>query len=170
MNYIPQYSIVYQLVLSHLLYRAEERHKLVTASLNFYKTAEQVCSVLDSLEREYKRDDVDWSAAAGPPPAPPTSGASSTDSQADAKAAFIVQLITKHQEQKEAFLKACTLARRTAETFLKYSNRSLQYFNHASSTFRGPDAKVKGNYLINKNMVLETVVFNIIAPVMLPNS
>lgn len=39
--------------------RAEERHKLVTASLNFYKTAEQVCSVLDSLEREYKRED-DW--------------------------------------------------------------------------------------------------------------
>lgn len=38
---------------------AEERHKLVTASLNFYKTAEQVCSVLDSLEREYRRDE-DW--------------------------------------------------------------------------------------------------------------
>ena len=33
---------------------AEERHKLVTASMNFYKTAEQVCSVLDSLEREYR--------------------------------------------------------------------------------------------------------------------
>ena len=80
-----------------LIIRAEERHKLVTASLNFYKTAEQVptlptisfpsllstssyhhraganhhhchhhhhhhvkvCSVLDSLEREYKRED-DW--------------------------------------------------------------------------------------------------------------
>ena len=116
---------------------------MVTASLNFYKTAEQVCSVLDSLEREYKRDDVDWSAAAGPPPTP---GSASAD-QADAKAAFIVQLITKHQEQKEAFLKACTLARRTAETFLKYSNRSLQYFNH-TSTFRGPDAKVKGTFAV----------------------
>ena len=43
----------------NLVTRAEERHKLVTASLNFYKTAEQVCSVLDSLEREYKRED-DW--------------------------------------------------------------------------------------------------------------
>ena len=42
-----------------IFHRAEERHKLVTASLNFYKTAEQVCSVLDSLEREYKRED-DW--------------------------------------------------------------------------------------------------------------
>ena len=45
----------------NLVTRAEERHKLVTASLNFYKTAEQVCSVLDSLEREYKRED-DWLA------------------------------------------------------------------------------------------------------------
>lgn len=47
---------------------AEERHKLVTASLNFYKTAEQVCSVLDSLEREYRRDE-DWCGSAAAPPA-----------------------------------------------------------------------------------------------------
>lgn len=45
---------------------AEERHKLVTASLNFYKTAEQVCSVLDSLEREYRRDE-DWCGGASAP-------------------------------------------------------------------------------------------------------
>lgn len=48
---------------------AEERHKLVTASLNFYKTAEQVCSVLDSLEREYRRDE-DWCGSGGAPLAP----------------------------------------------------------------------------------------------------
>ena len=60
------------------------------------------------------------------------------------RATLISQLINKHQEQKEAFLKACTLARRTAETFLKYSNRSLQYFTHPNeSTFRGPETKVK---------------------------
>ena len=60
------------------------------------------------------------------------------------RATLIAQLINKHQEQKEAFLKACTLARRTAETFLKYSNRSLQYFTHPNeSTFRGPETKVK---------------------------
>lgn len=88
----------------------EERHKLVTASYNFYKTAEQVCSVLDSLEREYKRDE-DWCS----------------DGTIGER---ISQLITKHQEQKEAFLKACTLARRTAETFLKYTSRSLQYYNY----------------------------------------
>lgn len=69
-----------------------------------------MCSVLDSLEREYKRDE-DWCC-----------GGTVGDR--------ISQLITKHQEQKEAFLKACTLARRTAETFLKYSSRSLQYYNY----------------------------------------
>lgn len=58
---------------------AEERHKLVTASLNFYKTAEQVCSVLDSLEREYRRDE-DWCGGASAPgdtsKSPPTDKAS----------------------------------------------------------------------------------------------
>ncbi|CAD1480420.1 unnamed protein product, partial [Heterotrigona itama] len=88
---------------------AEERHKLVTASINFYKTAEQVRSVLDSLEREYKRDE-DWCASGE-------------------KATQVPTLVGKHQEQKEAFLKACTLVRRTAETFLKYTNRSLQFYS-----------------------------------------
>lgn len=79
---------------------AEERHKLVTASLNFYKTAEQVCSVLDSLEREYRRDE-DWCA---------------TGQQND-KATAISQLINKHQEQKEAFLKV-TIFKCTYFSFL----------------------------------------------------
>ena len=36
------------------------------------------------------------------------------------------------------------MARRTAETFLKYSNRSLQYFNHPNHPeYRGPVLKVK---------------------------
>ncbi|XP_037034473.1 kalirin isoform X5 [Bradysia coprophila] len=91
---------------------AEERHRLVTASMNFYKTAEQVCSVLDSLDREYRRDE-DWCSGSNSPDKPKT----------------MDQLIAKHQEQKEAFLKACTLARRTAETFLKYTARSLQYYD-----------------------------------------
>jgi len=66
-----------------LVTRAEERHKLVTASLNFYKTAEQVCSVLDSLEREYKRED-DW-----------LSRHASGDHD---RATLIAQLINKHQK------------------------------------------------------------------------
>ena len=121
---------------------AEERHKLVTASLNFYKTAEQVCSVLDSLEREYRRDE-DW--------------CSSNYQCGIDKATAISQLINKHQEQKEAFLKACTLARRTAETFLKYTTRSLQFYNYPSST-GNQENRVKGileKLLSQENKVLE---------------
>ena len=122
----------------------------------YAKFVSQVCSVLDSLEREYKREDVDWYAR--------TTAALNTsdgDKSSDGdqipqdRVVLIGQLIAKHQEQKEAFLKACTLARRTAETFLKYSNRSLQYFSHpaSQSTFRGPDGKVKGNTLFIHNTV-----------------
>ena len=102
-----------------------------------------MCSVLDSLEREYKRED-DWISRH---PSSSGLGAGLDDPNND-RVALILQLINKHQEQKEAFLKACTLARRTAETFLKYSNRSLQYFCHGQqqSSFRGPEAKVKGNW------------------------
>lgn len=92
---------------------------------------------MDSLEREYKREDIDWFSRASIS----FGGGSEQD-----KLSLVSQLINKHQEQKEAFLKACTLARRTAETFLKYSNRNMQYFSHPAtqSTFRGPDSKVKG--------------------------
>uniref|UniRef100_A0A0K8SZ08 CRAL-TRIO domain-containing protein n=2 Tax=Lygus hesperus TaxID=30085 RepID=A0A0K8SZ08_LYGHE len=123
---------------------AEERHKLVTASLNFYKTAEQVCSVLDSLEREYKRDE-DWC------------GSLSSNGTPSSPATAIAQFINKHQEQKEAFLKACTLARRTSETFLKYTSRSLQYYNYPTSE-AGPEARVKvilDKLFSQENRVLE---------------
>ncbi|KAL0129504.1 hypothetical protein PUN28_001638 [Cardiocondyla obscurior] len=116
---------------------AEERHKLITASLNFYKTVDSVRSVLDSLELQYNVDD-DWCA----------------DGE---KAAGIPASITRHQEQKEAFLKACTLVRRTGETFLKYINRSLQFYSyHANSA--GSANKVKNilEELVSKeNKVLE---------------
>ncbi|KAJ9574580.1 hypothetical protein L9F63_008253, partial [Diploptera punctata] len=124
---------------------AEERHKLVTASINFYKTAEQVCSVLDSLEREYKRDE-DWCGGGTP-----------ADKMTAATA--VSQLINKHQEQKEAFLKACTLARRTAETFLKYTGRSLQYYNYqGEASSRNSENRVKNileKLLSQENKVLE---------------
>lgn len=133
-----------------LMTHAEDRHKLVTTSLNFYKTAEQVCSVLDSLEREYRRDE-DWCGG--------SSSDSSDKKDNQDKVALVSQLLTKHQEQKEAFLKACTLARRTAETFLKYSARCLQYYaSQGESKQRGPENKVKGileQLLKQENKVLE---------------
>ncbi|KAK4312675.1 hypothetical protein Pmani_015918 [Petrolisthes manimaculis] len=155
----------------------EDRYKLVQASVTFYKTAEQVCSVLESLERDYRRDE-DWCqkevvAAQAPPTAGQGEQHQQDQKQQDQqqqqqqqagqagsdKAASISLLINKHQEQKEGFLKACTLARRTAETFLKYSNRSQNYYNMKGDVgLRGPETKVRGileNLMAQENKVLE---------------
>jgi triple functional domain protein len=102
----------------------------------------QVCSVLDSLEREYKRDE-DWCGGGTPADKMGAVGSNATSSGTD-KATAVSQLINKHQEQKEAFLKACTLARRTAETFLKYTGRSLQYYNYqGEASTRNSENRVK---------------------------
>ncbi|GFV45273.1 triple functional domain protein [Trichonephila clavipes] len=132
-----------------LMTHAEDRHKLCTASLNFYKTATQVCSVLDSLEREYRRDE-DWCGS---------SNETNDKKDNQEKVTLVSQLLTKHQEQKEAFLKACTLARRTAETFLKYSSRCVQYYSsQIEINNKTSETKVKGilEQLLNQeNKVLE---------------
>ncbi|XP_071527234.1 triple functional domain protein isoform X3 [Panulirus ornatus] len=155
---------------------AEDRYKLVQASITFYKTAEQVCSVLESLERDYRRDE-DWcQKEVAAPGATSNQGEQQQPQQPQQKqeqqqvtgqgsqagsdrAASISLLINKHQEQKEGFLKACTLARRTAETFLKYSNRSQNYYNLKGDVgLRGPETKVRGileNLMDQENKVLD---------------
>lgn len=62
-----------------------------------YRTSDQVTSVLWSLEKEYRREE-DWcqnekAINSGDP------------------TSYLAQLSSKHAEQKEAFLKACMLAR-----------------------------------------------------------
>ncbi|XP_053260252.1 kalirin isoform X11 [Podarcis raffonei] len=112
-----------------LMLKMEDRLKLVNASVAFYKTSEQVCSVLESLEQEYRRDE-DWCGGRdklGP--------ASEID--------HVIPLISKHLEQKEAFLKACTLARRNAEVFLKYIHRNNVSMPGGVSHTRGPEQQVK---------------------------
>uniref|UniRef100_A0A6Q2Y1B5 Rho guanine nucleotide exchange factor 25 n=1 Tax=Esox lucius TaxID=8010 RepID=A0A6Q2Y1B5_ESOLU len=93
-----------------LMLRMEDRLKLVNASAAFYRTSQQVCGVLESLEQEYRRDEDwcgggEWQGSRGQPE-------------------HLIPIINKHMEQKEAFLKACTLARRNAEVFLKYIHRN----------------------------------------------
>ncbi|XP_061642801.1 kalirin-like isoform X2 [Phyllopteryx taeniolatus] len=88
-----------------LMLRIEDRLKLVNASAAFYRTSQQVCGVLESLEQEYRREE-DWCGGG------------------DRQPEHLLPLINKHMEQKEAFLKACTLARRNAEVFLKYIHRN----------------------------------------------
>ncbi|KAL3969409.1 potassium voltage-gated channel Shal-related subfamily D member 1 [Sarotherodon galilaeus] len=112
-----------------LMLKMEDRLKLVNASVAFYKTSEQVCSVLESLEQEYRRDE-DWCG---------THDKVGTSSDSD----HLLPLISKHLEQKEAFLKACTLARRNAEVFLKYIHRNNVSMPGAASHTRGPEQQVK---------------------------
>uniref|UniRef100_H3DDY1 non-specific serine/threonine protein kinase n=1 Tax=Tetraodon nigroviridis TaxID=99883 RepID=H3DDY1_TETNG len=112
-----------------LMLKMEDRLKLVNASVAFYKTSEQVCSVLESLEQEYRRDE-DWCGSHD-------KLGMSSDSD------HLLPLISKHLEQKEAFLKACTLARRNAEVFLKYIHRNNVSMPGATSHARGPEQQVK---------------------------
>ncbi|KAM4608414.1 LOW QUALITY PROTEIN: kalirin-like [Polymixia lowei] len=112
-----------------LMLKMEDRLKLVNASVAFYKTSEQVCSVLESLEQEYRRDE-DWCG-----------GHDKLVATGDGDQ--LLPLISKHLEQKEAFLKACTLARRNAEVFLKYIHRNNVGIPGASSHTRAPEQQVK---------------------------
>ncbi|CAJ1079028.1 kalirin isoform X2 [Xyrichtys novacula] len=112
-----------------LMLKMEDRLKLVNASVAFYKTSEQVCSVLESLEQEYRRDE-DWCG-------------SHDKLGMSADTDHLLPLISKHLEQKEAFLKACTLARRNAEVFLKYIHRNNVSIPGAAGHARGPEQQVK---------------------------
>lgn len=122
----------------------------------------QVCSVLESLEQEYKREE-DWCGGAdklGP------------NSESD----HVTPMISKHLEQKEAFLKviqlfhlglssvsgrqmsllrcvpisqslqACTLARRNADVFLKYLHRNSVNMPGMLSHVKAPETQVKSKY------------------------
>lgn len=99
--------------------------------------------MLDSLEKDYKREEdyclADLNNKNGPGPTSPTLPPGSQD-----KRSMLTALITKHQEQKEAFLKACTHARHTARNFLKYVNRVAYPYQFEAGGLASPEAKVKG--------------------------
>uniref|UniRef100_A0A3B3QET7 Trio Rho guanine nucleotide exchange factor n=1 Tax=Paramormyrops kingsleyae TaxID=1676925 RepID=A0A3B3QET7_9TELE len=112
-----------------LMLKMEDRLKLVNSSVAFYKTSEQVCSVLESLEQEYKREE-DWCGGAdklGP----------------NCETDHVTPMISKHLEQKEAFLKACTLARRNADVFLKYLHRNSVNMPGMLAHVKAPEQQVK---------------------------
>ncbi|KAF7232288.1 hypothetical protein EG68_08777 [Paragonimus skrjabini miyazakii] len=104
------YRAIAEAVADHwqkLVYAAEDRHKLLITAANWYKTSEQVSSVLWSLEKEYNREE-DW--------------CQNVKAGVDVSV-YLNQLSVKHAEQKEAFLKACMLARRTSDVFSRYLHR-----------------------------------------------
>lgn len=118
---------------------AEDRHKLVVSSYKFFNTIEQVCSVLNSLQNEYKLNE-DYCGANR------LNISSETIKDLDAGEEYALSCqITKHHVQKEAFLRACSHARRNAENFLKYISRCIQYYSHNNyaSTYKNSEARIK---------------------------
>lgn len=135
-----------------LMSHAEDRHKLVLTSISFFKTIEQVCSVLNSLQNEYKREDDFCGANRRVITSESIKSFDNSDENA------LSCQISKHQEQKESFLKACTLARRNAENFLKYIARCIQYYSNDSNTaYQNAESRIKTimeDLLKQENIVL----------------
>ncbi|RMZ94451.1 Triple functional domain [Brachionus plicatilis] len=92
-----------------LLIYIDNRTRLVMAQINFYKYTDQVTTVLESLELEYARDE-DWYEK--------------SKNEYDPEQ-FLQAQIQIHNQKKQSFLKACNWARRTGETFQKYSMRNI---------------------------------------------
>uniref|UniRef100_A0A5S6QCN5 Non-specific serine/threonine protein kinase n=1 Tax=Trichuris muris TaxID=70415 RepID=A0A5S6QCN5_TRIMR len=103
-----------------LIALTDERHKLLTSAVTYYKTLDQMLPVLDNLEEDYQTE-RDWCAwytkQAGQE--------AKISSKAQDKPSYIQQLISKHIDNKERFLRGCTYARKNSDLFLKYVRRSL---------------------------------------------
>lgn len=146
-----------------LMTHAEDRFKLIKGAINFYRTSDKVREVLESLESDYqlKEDYCGIERYANKSVAECLLEAgSSHESRARPQSLnskwngnnltlVIQQQQAKHREQKEAFLKGCTLVRRKAEAFLKYSVRCADRTYSASnpdsseSLIKNAEARVK---------------------------
>lgn len=160
-----------------LMTHADDRAKLIKGAIYFYKTSDKVREVLESLEKDYQiREDYCGierytnksvaeclqEAAVQESRSKPT--CSNGKWAGNSLTHMIQQQQAKHREQKEAFLKGCTLVRRKAEAFLKYSVRCAER-TYTSSNIEGPkslirnaDSRVKNELdiiLRQENRVLE---------------
>lgn len=122
-----------------LMTHAEDRFKLIKGAINFYKTSDKVREVLESLENDYQlnEDYCGIERYANKSVAECLNEAAIQESRTRNQSSngkwagnnltiLIQQQQAKHREQKEAFLKGCTLVRRKAEAFLKYSIRCAE--------------------------------------------
>ncbi|KJH51605.1 RhoGEF domain protein [Dictyocaulus viviparus] len=92
---------------------AEERNKLLKAAIVCYKTyLTGVYPILDQLEKDYSQNpDRDWCVArVGETP--------------QERVNVISELLSKHMDYKDRFLRGCIYAQKTSEMFLKYIERT----------------------------------------------
>lgn len=147
-----------------LMAHAEDRHKLVIYGVSFFNTIKQVKLVLESLAKQYNSEEdfcgannFNFNLFKNYDLLSLLTKVSTTNDESNGEKK-ISQVISKHQEQKEAFLKACTLARRNAETFIKYANRCSSYNAGNQTLFRNAESRVKvtlEQILKEENIVLD---------------
>lgn len=160
---INQITIEVESMWQQLMTHAEDRFKLIKGAINFYNTSDKVRKVLESLENDYQLDE-DYCGIeryANKSVAECLNEAALHESRTRNQSSngkwtgnnltlLIQQQQAKHREQKEAFLKGCTLVRRKAEAFLKYSIRCAErtYTSANSETpkslIRNAESRVKG--------------------------
>ncbi|XP_003372836.1 putative PH domain protein [Trichinella spiralis] len=89
-----------------LIALTEERHKLLTSAVTYYKTLDQVLPVLDSLEEDYQteRDWCSWYAKQASSSQDPKSSSRLLQD----KPSYMSQQIAKHKDNKERFLRKPT--------------------------------------------------------------
>ena len=148
-----------------MMAHAEDRHKLVIYGVNFYKTIQQVKLVLESLAKQYNSEEdfcganhFNFNLVKNYDLLSLLTKVNTTTNDELNGEKKISQVISKHQEQKEAFLKACTLARRNAETFIKYANRCSSYNAGNGTLSRNAESRVKvtlEQILKEENIVLD---------------
>jgi hypothetical protein len=153
---INQITTEVESVWQQLMTHAEDRFKLIKGAINFYRTSDKVREVLESLESDYQlnEDYCGIERYANKSVAECLNEASLQESRARPHSlnskwngnnltAIIQQQQSKHCEQKEAFLKGCTLVRRKAEAFLKYAHRC------AERTFSTANPEVSNSMILN---------------------
>ncbi|CAB3408479.1 unnamed protein product [Caenorhabditis bovis] len=90
----------------------DERNKLLKAAIACYKTYEEgVVPILQQLAKDYSQPQKDWCAQC-----PSTSHQEKVD--------FILELLEKHMEYKDRFIKGCCYAQKNGEIFLRYIQRT----------------------------------------------
>uniref|UniRef100_A0A914WMP7 DH domain-containing protein n=1 Tax=Plectus sambesii TaxID=2011161 RepID=A0A914WMP7_9BILA len=101
-----------------LVGQTEERNKLLTAAVTYYKSYDQVVLVLDNLEQDWSQQGRDWCSQFSTQPR------NDYTPFAKDKTSFVSELLSKHMDYKERFMKGCSYARKNIELFLKHVRRA----------------------------------------------
>ncbi|CAF1006794.1 unnamed protein product, partial [Didymodactylos carnosus] len=112
-----------------IILHRDDRFRLLTVQISFYKSAEQVSSTLDTLDRDYRVDEDLHEKF-------------KTVNDND----VLTLLATRSQkllDQKHAFLRACTLARRSSEQFHKCAHRNAANAGKSENYLKPIDTKIK---------------------------